>query len=148
MIENMTTFYRSYNNPILNIIPSVVNAAIAAKVISKNTTGTYVFENAQGAETKIRGEAKIYDYLAANLDDLVCIGKKINPLWARDMEHLKERIEAKHPLQDSMFESMYDSETDGNLEMVAPSVEGGTQEGTVTLDSVEGDVSSDGLKIF
>ena len=132
----------------INIIPSVVNAAIAAKVISKNTTGTYVFENAQGEETKIRGEAKIYDYLAGNLDDLVCIGKKINPLWARDMEHLKERIEAKHPLQDSMFESMYDSETDGNLEMVAPSVEGATGEGTVSLDSVDGNVSSDGLKIF
>ena len=101
-----TNYYISYGRGI-NIVPSIVDAAVATKIISKSGA-YYAFTTSDGQEKKLQGDAKLYDYLEENLDDLVHIGKQINPLWARDMEHLKERLEAKHPLQDSMFEDMYE----------------------------------------
>lgn len=132
-------YYITYGAGI-NIVPSIVEAACAAKVISKNTTGNYVFENANGEETKVRGEAKVYDYFAENLDDLVAVGKRINPLWERDMEHLKERLLAKHPLQDSMFEDFYSEDSEVNIvsEVVPDDSDGIPSGGTFDLNDEEG----------
>ena len=95
------------------------------------------------------------DYFKDNLDDLVHIGKQINPLWAKDMEHLKERLEAKHPLQDSMFADMYstddvaDTDQADMSEVLASTDEDGlSKEGTVNLNQLDGEISSDGLKII
>ena len=101
-----TNYYISYGKGI-NIIPSIVDAAVATKTIKKSGA-YYVLTLSDGTEKKLQGDAKLFDFLEENLDELVFIGKQINPLWAKDMEHLKERLEAKHPLQDSMFEDMYE----------------------------------------
>ena len=139
----------------IDIIPSLVNAAVASKVIKASTGGVHKFNNVNGEEVTVRGYANVLDYFAEHLDDLVNIGKQINPLWAKDMAHLKERLEAKHPLQDSMFEDMYSiDDSDGAVqadmsEILAPvDEEGKSKEGSVTLESLDGEITSDGLKIL
>ena len=143
----------------IDIIPSLVNAAVAAKVIKASTGGVHKFDDANGTEVTIRGYANVLDYFAAHLDDLVHVGKQINPLWAKDMDHLKERIEAKHPLQDSLFENMYatdegdDSVSVDMSEILDGDDDGASTGGTLNLGNLESDVApetniTDGLKIL
>ena len=142
----------------IDIIPSLVNAAVAAKVIKASTGGVHKFNDVNSQEVTVRGYANVLDYFAEHLDDLVNIGKQINPLWAKDMEHLKERIQAKHPLQDSMFENMYavsdmdDSEMHADMSDILDDV---TPSGaTVDLNSSDPDeadevnLSDESLKIL
>lgn len=138
-------YFISYGSGI-DIIPSLVNAAVAAKVIKAGTGGVHKFNNVNGEEVSVRGYANVLDYFAEHLDDLVSVGKQINPLWAKDMEHLKERLEAKHPLQDSMFENMYSSDDlDDSIQAdMSDILDGAPTGGTVSIDSDE----DDGLKIL
>ena len=138
----------------INIIPSLVNAAVATKVIKASTGGVHKFNNEKGEEVTVRGYANVLDYFSEHLDDLVFVGKQINPLWAKDMEHLKERLEAKHPLQDSLFEDMYSTDNvdpvqaDMSEILASTDEEGLSKEGKVSLDSLDGEISADGLNIL
>ena len=129
-----TKYFISYGKGI-DIIPSLVNAAIAKKVIryKGNSKAVHLFEDADGNEKQVNGYAKVLDYFAENLDDLVHVGSQINELWAADMVHLKERLSAKHPLQDSMFEDMY-SDNDVDLDL-----QSGIQDGLKSIMADSGD---------
>ncbi len=93
----------------IDIVPSIVNAAIAKKIIycKGSSKAMHQFIDPDGKEVTINGYAKVLDYFHEHVDTLIFIGKQINDLWAKDMEHLKARLEAKHPLQDSMYEDKY-----------------------------------------
>lgn len=139
----------------IDIIPSLINAAVASKVIKASTGGVHKFIDVSGKEVSVRGYANVLDYFANHLDDLVNVGRQINPLWAKDMEHLKERLEAKHPLQDSMFENLYspdvsDDSVKADMSEILASVDedGMSKEGKVSLTSLDGELTEDGLKIL
>lgn len=139
----------------IDIIPSLVNAAVASKVIKASTGGVHKFLNVNGEEVSVRGYANVLDYFREHLDDLVHVGSQINDLWKKDMAHLKERLEAKHPLQDSMFADMYstddvDDNTQADMSEILAStdVNGISKEGSVSLDQLDGEISEDGLKIL
>lgn len=101
----------------IDIIPSVINAAIIAKTIWNKgaSKSSFVFNKANGEEQSVVGMAKLIDYFHNNVDDLVAVGSGINELWANDLKYLKERLARKKDPEDATLSQMYelDDEDEG-----------------------------------
>lgn len=120
----------------INIIPSLVNAAIKAGHIwnKGNSKSSFVFLNAKEQETSVVGMSRLISHFSSNIDDAVAVGGRINDLWAKDLKFLKDRL-ARKKAPDS-FDDMYEVSEDSEEEGEGLSLEDSTED-KISLNSDE-----------
>ena len=89
----------------IDIVPSVINAAINAKVIRNKgaSKSSFIFE-VDGEEKSVVGMSKMIRYFKENPKALVSVGSAINELWAADLSHYEEMLSRKGTSNSSKFE--------------------------------------------